>query len=318
MKKVILLGSVAVLAGCGSSGSGGGGGGGGSVPEVAFTSWDAIAPNTTTVVSGTSQEVSYTADAAADRVLEISAVSPSSSGATYKVTTDANNVATRYSVTSAGGTTVNFSPANGDVFGDRIIYHPTTQTFTKYNAALTQDGTSLLVATDPDYSGWDYQSYGVWITGRGQGSGTAGAASIGNRTVASNIPSTGNARFVGSTGGLYVDPTGASFITASSMVADVSFADRTVGFVTRDTVGGTPQTLLAGGSLSSGSALNMTGSMTYAPGSNSMSGTVSTASGMTGTINGAFFGPNASEIGGTFATSGSGIERYAGGFGGKR
>jgi len=62
MKKTVFsLASGLLIAGCG--GGSGGGGGGGSIQTVPFTSWSAVQPNTTTVVSGSSQEVSYLANA---------------------------------------------------------------------------------------------------------------------------------------------------------------------------------------------------------------------------------------------------------------
>jgi hypothetical protein len=73
--------------------------------------------------------------------------------------------------------------------------------------------------------------------------------------------------------------------------------------------------------------MNMTGTLTYAAGTNSISGTVTTpggtASGITvsalsGSINARFYGPTAQEIGGTFGLTGAGLEVYGGSFGGKR
>ena len=63
-------------------------------------------------------------------------------------------------------------------------------------------------------------------------------------------------------------------------------------------------------------SLNMTGTLTYAAGSNAFSGTVS-ASGLSGQVKGQFYGPAATEIGGTFAVKGSGVTTYAGAFGAK-
>ena len=65
-------------------------------------------------------------------------------------------------------------------------------------------------------------------------------------------------------------------------------------------------------------ALNMTGTLSYAAGVNSMAGTATTSNGMSGNMNGKFYGPGINEIGGTYAVTGSGIGSMVGGFGGKR
>jgi hypothetical protein len=62
----------------------------------------------------------------------------------------------------------------------------------------------------------------------------------------------------------------------------------------------------------------MTGVITYISGTNNFIGTVTTTSGMTGKINGKFYGPGINEIGGTYAVYGSGIGTMVGSFGGKR
>ena len=59
----------------------------------------------------------------------------------------------------------------------------------------------------------------------------------------------------------------------------------------------------------------MTGELTYEAGSNQFTGPVETTGGMTGMASGVFYGPAAEEIGGTFATQGTGVEAYIGGFG---
>ena len=63
----------------------------------------------------------------------------------------------------------------------------------------------------------------------------------------------------------------------------------------------------------------MSGSLSYAAGTNSFSGNVSTSGGMNGTASGRFYGPAATEIGGTFITkAATGVENFGGAFGAKR
>jgi hypothetical protein len=324
-KTIFALASGLLIAGCGGGGggSGGGGGGGGGTPQVPFVSWNLVQPNTTTVVPGSSQEVTYTANASTDTVTSLSSVTPNEAGARYFVTTNANNQATAIAIQSARGTNVSFTTANGSSLGSAVRYFQTPQRFFRYTGAVTGDGTSAALAADESYSGWNYQSYGVWITGRGTGSGTAGVASVGAATLGSNIPTIGTGTFTGSSAGLYVNPQGNYFVTTAFMQANVSFTNRTVNFSTVNTAAATAASAISGnfGTLVPG--LDMTGTLSYAAGSNRLTGVVSTASSstgnpMSGAITANFYGPNANEIGGTFSTTGTGIETYTGAFGGRR
>jgi hypothetical protein len=49
-----------------------------------------------------------------------------------------------------------------------------------------------------------------------------------------------------------------------------------------------------------------------------MTGTATTTNGMSGNMNGKFYGPGLNEVGGTYAVTGSGVGSMVGGFGGKR
>ena len=310
-----------VLVACG--GGGGGSGGNSSVPQVPFTTWSAIQPNTTTVASGSSQELSYLANPQTDKVTSASSVSPNQAGAQYFVTTNSNNDSSAITLKSALGTTVTFNAANGSALGSQYRYFSTPQTYAKYTGALTGDGTSAALAIDPLYMGWNYQGYGVWITGRGTGSGTAGVMSIGAPTIASNVPTAGAATFSGNSAGLYLTPVGDYFITTAAMTANVSFTNRTVNFSTVNTSAASAAAVINGNFGSLAPSLDLKGNLSYAAGSNNLNGTVTSASSyngnpMTGTAAASFYGPNANEIGGTFALTGTGAESYAGAFGGKR
>ena len=98
------------------------------------------------------------------------------------------------------------------------------------------------------------------------------------------------------------------------MVANLSFNTRTILLMTTGTViQGAPD-----GKVNTNDNLNMTGVITYIVGTNNFIGTVTTTSGMTGKINGKFYGPGVNEIGGTYAVYGAGIGTMVGSFGGKR
>lgn len=318
MKKILAVGSVVVLVGCGGSG-GGGGGGGSSAGVDAFTSWAAIAPNSTVRVSGSSQEISYTADAASDRVTSASEVSPNRTGASYEASYGADGFVTAIDVRSAQGTNISWDTARGDT-----IVRLDSGPYAGLNVALSQDdGARAAISAEPLLNGWNYQSFGVWITGRGQGSGTAGVISVGSTTPANAVPQVGRATYVGSAGGLYLGPTGEYALTAANMSAQVNFGARTVDFQTRNTVAATPDMIGASIAPVAAGALDVAGRLTYAAGSNRFTGPVTSVSSsdgtpMTGTAVGQFYGPNANEIGGTFNVNGAGMEGYVSGFGGRR
>jgi hypothetical protein len=168
-------------------------------------------------------------------------------------------------------------------------------------------------ALDPSV-GWEYQTYGVWATGLGQGAGTYGAISVGVPTAGSSIPLIGDATFTGSTVGGYVDPAGTYFLTSGSVSVDADFVNRSLDFSSASTQTINPSSFAT----SPAPNLNMTGTLTYAPGTNSFGGGVTTVGGLTGTSTGQFYGPNAEELGGVFFLTGDGVEMYDGSYGAKR
>lgn len=316
MKRLIWFAPVVVLVGCGG---GGGGGGSGSAGVTPFSTWSAITPNSTVRVDGNSQEVSYTANSSTDRVTSVSSVSPNQDGAYYQSSYGSDGRANAVDLRSAKGTTVSWSTAKGDTIA-RIASGP----YAGINAAISAgEGANAGLSAEPLLNGWNYQSFGVWITGRGQGSGTAGAMSVGNPTAVNTMPQSGTATYSGSTGGIYLGPAGEYFLTTSNMSANVNFGSRQISFATSGTVGATPNMVLGGNSPVSVPALNISGLLAYSADSTQFSGVVKSAGGananqMSGTAVGKFYGPSAREIGGTFSMKGSGMETFAGAFGGKR
>ncbi len=291
--------------------AGGGGGAGSSATLAPFVKFSSIAVPSTIQINGSSQQVDYTYDTSTNRVTSLSAVTPFTSGASYLGTYDANGDTTKAVLTSATGTSITVDTANGGQFID-------TGNFTWSQPVNNQ---SFVLSANPQSYGWDYQTFGVWATGEGTGSGTVGAASIGAETAGSAIPVSGIATFKGVSGGQYVDITGgstgpSSTITRSDMTATADFGARTIAFATTNT----------GNFFSPTSAnmpdLDMSGTLSYSAGVNKFMGAVSTVGGasnaaMSGNATGKFYGPTAQEIGGTFAVSNSGAG-YLGAFGGKR
>ena len=176
------------------------------------------------------------------------------------------------------------------------------------------DGENYGFAADPSVIGWDYQTFGGWIDGRGTGSGRTGAMSVGNATAGSSIPTSGSATFTGFASGTYADSNGEGFVTLANSSVSANFVSRTAILTTSNT----QKVSLASGTSSSASNLNLTGTLTYSSATNSLATTstgLTTQGGMSGSANARFYGPNAEEIGGVFAVRGTSPEAYQGAFG---
>jgi hypothetical protein len=306
LKASTLSFSALILTACAGGGGGGGGGGSsaGGVTVTPFTSWSAIQPNTTVQAVGGSTQSSYTANPITGRVNSIVYSGQSTTGASYTATYDSNTVLSSFTIQSAQGATISLSKSAGDTF----------LSFGAADYARNSTASTEAIAINPSVTGWNYQSYGVWITGQGTGSGTAGAVSVGSATLVTGIPATGNATFSGLASGVYVDPVGQAYLTNGSMSAATNFGSRSIVFSTS----GTQAASFNGGNAVSAPLLNMSGTLTYASGSGSFGGAITTTGGLSGNAIGKFYGPNANEMGGTFAATGTGIQSFSGAFGGKR
>lgn len=282
------------------------------IPEVAFTSFSAVKPNTTVAMTnGDSRSVSGTYVNALPNITIQTVNAPvtdaGSGNTTLKLTYDAMKTVSgiAFSTPSGGATFIRGSGG-------------TTLTCTS-GVCGAQNSSGLAVVLDGTTlpAGWNYQTFGVWAQVTTSTSFQSGAISAGVLTPGSAVPTTGIATFTGIANGFFVQyiggvPPGTASTTTATMIANVDFLNRNIGFSTT----GSMQTPLNGAPPFSQPALDMTGTWTYAAGSNSFIGSVTT-SGMSGTASGRFYGPAAQEIGGTFSLSGSsGV--FVGGFGGKR
>jgi hypothetical protein len=301
-KKLMILSAPLVLAACG--GGGGGGGAGSSSTLAPFVKWSSVAAGSTYVISGDSMQGTYTWNSGTDRITAITR-GAQQTGATFTETFNSNGIVQSVRIQTASGTDISFARGT-DTFGVLLINND-------INAVISADQTRYALAPEPTRMGWEYQSFGIWVTGAGTGSGTYGAASVGVATAGSSVPTTGTATFTGYTGGRAVANDGSYVFTSSNMSAVTNFATRSIAFTTSNTA--TTADLLRQSSVSS---LNMSGTLTYSAGSNQFTGNVSTTGGMTGTATGRFYGPTAQEIGGTFGVTGAGVLTYGGAFGGKR
>jgi len=289
----------------------GGGGGGGS---------SASNGNVTTSATGFSGQSTWTSTSGG-QVTNVGTYNQATTGLTYTETVNSSNIVQSNSFTSAAGTTVSFNRANGDTIAN-VATGPLTN-----KAYIESNANDVAIIAPTSMNGWSYQSYGVWITGGSGTSGTVGGGSAGSLTAGVAIPTTGTATFTGNSAGAYVNYSGQGYLTASTVNINMNFQDRTLNFATLGTQAiatGTGSSWVAAG------GLDTIGNLSYASGTNLITGSIATtgrgpgslgnAATMTGgTATAKFYGPTANEVGGTFAVrASSGVESYVGAFGAKR
>jgi len=226
----------------------------------------------------------------------------------FSETLNSGGAITKVVITSPTGS-VTFDTAAGATISP-IPVNPTI------NVAANNSAGTIALAADPVALGWNYQSFGVWETGRVAGSGNSGVMSVGAPTAGAAIPTSGTAIYTGKSAGFYTDATGQGHATYSDLSVNADFAARTLGLSTTGTVKTNITTTDA-------SNLNLTGTLTYAAGTNSFAGPVHLTTPGTlspGESSGRFYGPSAEELGGVFILqAGSGIpETYGGAYGAKK
>ena len=161
---------------------------------------------------------------------------------------------------------------------------------------LLQNGSSFLRLSDP--SSAIYQVHGAGYTDAGTSSGTMFGMVAGYETDASSLPAAGGASYSGSVDGVYIDETGIGYLTSG----EISLI--TTDFASVDLViSGTSKALLSDPNALSAPELDFTATdLTLLNGQ--YSGTV-TSDGMSGDVNGRFYGPAAQETGGVISASGT-------------
>ena len=183
--------------------------------------------------------------------------------------------------------------------------------------AVSQSGLAqptVGVVANPFQLGWSYQSFGIWNTHSGD-AGVLQSLNFGLSTHASAIPTNGAATFKGKLAGFYVSPTGTGSIAGANITVKADFENRSLQF------GSSGTTLTRNVStVSSAPQLNLSGTLTYSPGSNSFTGTLVNAGGtMNGVSYGRFYGPAAQELGGAFTVkSPTSVEAFTGAYGAKQ
>lgn len=260
----------------------GGGSGGPGAPGGTFLGFTKIEPNSTVKIEGT--------DVAGKPV-------------TAEVKYDADGDLKATTVTTENG------PMTWDTDNSKENVDPGVPA--NLMIADRNDGSSSVGFARPEENGFEYQTYGAWVTyDKDQSVVDAGGFSVGLPTEAAAIDTTGTAKFEGTAAGLYVTNGGdkTDLMTAKAHL-DVDFASQSVAFTTTDS-----QLPEAG---TAAPNLDMAGTLTYAPGTNGFKGAVSTAT-MSGTASGGFYGPAAQEAGGSYTLDNGAVEHLRGGFGAVR
>ena len=259
-----------------------------------FTSWGAVSPNVTTHFSSGNSSV----------ISSVGTISQTSSDVNANILFDSGTNISSITLNQSATNAITFSVAAGDIIAKDAT--GANYIFTNKNS------TTIGILGNPNYYGYQYQTYGAWGAW-GNISTNGNAISIGSLTPSSGIPTSGTAIFAGGANGYLMDAY--TYLVSANMTASVDFAARTVAFSTSSST----ITGKSGGVTSAANWLNLTGNMSYATGKNQMTGSVTSASGMSGSLIANFYGPSANEIGGTFGlTQPTTSNSLVGGFGGKR
>lgn len=307
IKLLTLISFPLFLVACGGGGGGGGGSSAGGVTVTPFTSFGAIQPSSTVSFQGSATGASYTSNVGTGFVTSLGPSSTTSyGGSTAQETINSSGYAASLTITPNIGpstTYTNLTTVNSGPLAGVAVYG-------------SSGGTNEVLYAYANAAGWNYQTFGVWVTGEGTGSGYAGAASVGAITPVSGMPATGTGTFTGYSAGVYTAATGQPFLASADMSAAVNFGSRSIVFNTTNTA----ISAFNGSGSSAQSGLNLSGTLNYSSGANTFSGTVTSANTLlTGTANGQFYGPTANEIGGTYAVkAATGVQAMGGAFGGKR
>jgi len=297
-----LFGTAIALTAC--SGGGGGGGGNGAIP---FISWDQVQPDETVAFDGTSQEVTVEIDPATNIA---TSVGPISAAGAAKVTSE-------YIEQGIGRlvpTNSNISTSQSSIKTGDLVLPDAIPAFTPvYDANFSNNLQNFALIADPFTRNWNYQTYGIWERNLGNGSFREIYASFGSVTPNSSVPIIGTAMYNGDLLGEYIAPDGSLFFTSADVSLDADFATSSIDFQSSNTVRVDVETV---SNLTADSNLDLSGTLSGAPGSNSFNGPLTnTGANLNGSGNAILYGPNVEEVGGTFALKGSGLEAYAGSYG---
>ena len=265
-----------------------------TTPTVtAFTTWSAVVVNDPTKLSsGVSSTIGTDG---------VASLATANASGTFTI----NSAGGFSEIAMNAGTTnsVSFKTASGDTIQN--AYNNTAA------VALNQAQTLVSIDAIPSAYSFQYQIYGAWGS-YGSSSLASNAVSLGSPSTGAGIPTTGSATVSCSSSGYFVDLAKNAFLTNATMTAVINYAAGTITFNTSNTG------ILGGplGSPLSNNNLDLSGgSITYTLGNNVLTGSVFSANNMVGPVNGLFYGPNANELGGTYAITSTLSGTMVGGFG---
>lgn len=308
--RLIVLMALMPLAGCG------GGSSGGASPVVSFDgkSWQSITYPSVVEVTGKGYEGTYSITGGSADAVNAARVATSPK---IKLTYNSSGALTSAVLSTNTDQSPVYSPSyDSSQSYDRFVSANANDSLTFYEKSY--DVWDWALATEPtdDDLNWRYQSIGIWTDPDGM-NGIYGAITVGSETPDSGIPASGTVTFNGAGGGFYQDTGNDIHVTQASVTAVANFASRSISISSTGTFRQEyNQTTGNFGSVINDSNLNFTGTLTYSSGTNDLSGTITTSSGLTGPSIGSFYGPDANEIGAAFNLTGGG-ETFVGAFGAK-
>jgi hypothetical protein len=229
-----------------------------------------------------------------------------------QVTGSASGIATlSLTVTGIAAGPISETFQAADLATSTLITGPPDRTLLSGTKTATDGSVWTLTVLDTGSAGFNYMVLGSWeyASVSTPTSAVGSTLVIGAATRSPDIPLTGTATYSGVMFGRYADGNTVSSVTAQAG-ATANFANREVALSTTGTlVGITPR-----------SDLNLSGTLTYPTATtNNLTGTLSTASGLSGPGAAQFYGFYAAEIGGTFFVKDAGnTQQMTGSFGLKR
>lgn len=178
-------------------------------------------------------------------------------------------------------------------------------------AVRTKNGITI-VLRDPSAIGWKYQTFAHYSD---KDNNILDAyQTIGIETPSGEVPASGTATYSGLTTA-YLANGGTSRQLTADVTAIADFAKKSLRFETSQSQ---LHDLQNNARVSTAAEdYNMKGSASWQANSNTFKGTANTVNGMSGELNGKFFGTSAAEIGGTYGLSGNN-QQLIGGYGAKR
>jgi len=228
------------------------------------------------------------------------AAAASGQGATITVTASGGAYTVVFNIPTTGTTfTQQFSEGAYD-YGGIIGNLPNTAQFA---AMLSQifgfpNTNGAVITQSAGAQTLNYAAYGLWASGDTTTAGRAGTLAFGNLTPTASVPATGSATFNGTTIGV------GGATSGSTVYALQGNAQIVANFATQSVT--TNLTNLGTQNISTnatGSLPNLTGTSTIS--GNAYAGPIA-GTGLSGTINGNFYGSNAQETAGVWQATGGG------------